>query len=471
MTNASTTVNGYAPATHDVIVVGGGNAGLCAAITAAEAGCRVVVLECAEPHMRGGNSRHTRNLRSVHDAATEVLTGPYPMDEFLTDLRRVTGDATNLPLAELTLRESESLPDWLHARGVRFQASLQGTLSLGRTNAFFLGGGKALLNALYRHAEALGVEVQYGASVEDIEIVDGMFRSVQVRRGSATERMTGKALVAAAGGFEANLEWLSEAWGEAAQNFLVRGSPHNRGTVLRCLLHRGVKAVGDPKQCHAVAIDGRAPKYDGGIVTRLDCIPFGVVLNQSGERFYDEGEDFWPKRYAIWGRLVADQPGQLAHVLIDAKSADLYVPGAFPPIQADSLDELFARLELPVDAAKATVQAFNDACHAGQFDPATLDDCQTRDLTPPKSHWARPVDTPPYFAYPLRPGITFTYLGVQVDAAARMVLESGQTIPNGFAAGEIMAGNVLGRGYLAGIGMTIGGVFGRIAGHSAAQHV
>jgi tricarballylate dehydrogenase len=216
-----------------------------------------------------------------------------------------------------------------------------------------------------------------------------------------------------------------------------------------------------------VAIDGRAPKFDGGIVTRLDCVPFGIVVNARAERFYDEGEDFWPKRYAIWGRLVALQPDQVAFALIDATSKELFMPSVFPPEQADTIGGLAAKLKLDPVRLRATVETFNAACRPGMFDHTIHDTCHTEGLTPEKSHWARPLATPPFYGYPLRPGITFTYLGVKVSADARIRMADGEESPNMFAAGEIMAGNLLGKGYLAGIGMAIGGVFGRIAGREA----
>ena len=154
------------------------------------------------------------------------------------------------------------------------------------------------------------------------------------------ETVRAGAVVVASGGFEANLEWLREAWGEAAGNFIVRGTPYNRGTVLRLMLDAGAQAIGDPRECHAVAIDGRAPKFDGGIVTRLDSVPLGIAVNQNGERFYDEGEDFWPKRYAIWGKLVARQPAQIAYSIVDAKVHGRFMPSVFPPIEATSIREL-----------------------------------------------------------------------------------------------------------------------------------
>jgi tricarballylate dehydrogenase len=454
----------------DVLVVGGGNAALCAAISARRAGATVRVLEAAPKFYRGGNTRHTRNMRCTHDTATDWLTGPYSEEEFWTDLLQVTEGRTDEELARLMIRESRDMLDWIQAQGVRFQPSLGGTLSLGRTNSFFLGGGRAMLNALYRTAHALGVTVEYDAEVIGLDMEGGHFRSATVRRPNGLSEIWAKSIVGAAGGFEANIDWLKEAWGDAADNFLIRGSPYNRGSLLRLLLDNGVQSVGEARQCHAVAIDARAPRFDGGIITRLDCVVFGVVVNKHAKRFYDEGEDFWPKRYAIWGRLVAEQPDQSAWVIFDASSLSLFMPSLYPPISARTIGELAGRLGLPPAALEATINQFNQACVPGTFDHTVHDDCRTEGLDPPKTHWARPIVEPPFHAYPLRPGITFTYLGVKVDRHARMRMADGTLAANMFAAGEIMAGNVLGQGYAAGIGMTIGSVFGKIAGEEAAAH-
>jgi tricarballylate dehydrogenase len=452
----------------DVLVAGGGNAALCAAISARRAGAAVRVLEAAPRFYRGGNTRHTRNMRCAHDAATEILTGPYTEEEFFDDLMRVTGGQTDQPLARHMIHESKEMLHWITEQGVRWQPSLGGTLGLGRTNSFFLGGGRAMLNALYRTAERLGVEIAYDCEVVDVEIDKGAFAAAIVERGGERLRIEAKSFVAAAGGFEANIEWLKEYWGEAAENFLVRGTPHNRGSLLKVLLTKGVDAVGDPTQCHAVAIDARSPKFDGGIITRLDCVIFGIVVNREARRFYDEGEDVWPKRYAIWGRLIAGQPDQIAYIVFDAAALGRFMPSLYPPITAATPCELARKLELDADVLEATLREFNAAVRPGSFNPDILDDCRTDGLTPPKSHWARRIEKPPFHAYPVRPGITFTYLGTRVDKEARLIMRDGAASPNMFAAGEIMSGNVLGRGYAAGLGMTIGSVFGRIAGRGAA---
>jgi tricarballylate dehydrogenase len=455
----------------DVLVIGGGNAALCAAISARRAGASVLVLEGAPKFYRGGNTRHTRNMRCAHDAATEILTGPYTEEEFWDDLLRLTGGQTDEELAKFMIAESKDILNWIVEQGVRWQPSLGGTLSLGRTNSFFLGGGRAMLNALYLTAEKLDVDILYDAEVVDLRIEDGMFLSAKLKQPiNGASEIRASALVAAAGGFEANIEWLKQYWGEAADNFLIRGTPYNRGSILKMLLDKGVQDIGDPTQCHAVAIDARAPKFDGGIITRHDSVVFGIVVNKHAQRFYDEGEDIWPKRYAIWGRLVAAQPDQIAYIIFDSSVVTSFMPTLFPPIGAPTIAELAGKLELDPAALEKTITDFNAAVQPGTFDHTILDDCRTEGITPAKTHWARKIEHAPYLAYPVRPGITFTYLGTRVNKQSRMLMKDGKPSANMFAAGEIMAGNVLGKGYAAGIGMTIGSVFGRVAGREAARN-
>ncbi|PZW45041.1 tricarballylate dehydrogenase [Humitalea rosea] len=456
---------------YDVLVVGGGNAALSAAITARQAGASVLLLEHAPRDMRGGNSRHTRNLRALHPQPTQVLTESYLEDEYWDDLLRVTAGKTDESMARATIRASEHAPGFLASCGVVFQPSLSGTLSLSRTNAFFLGGGKALVNAMYATAQRLGVEVFYDTEVQSLLLEDGFVRGAEVSCRGWPQTVRAKAVVVSSGGFQANVAWLKEYWGEAADNFQIRGTPYAQGRVLKDLLARGAAPVGDPTQFHAVANDARAPQFDGGLAMRLDCVPFSVVVDRDGNRFYDEGEDVWPKRYAIWGRLIAQQPGQVAFAMTDSKAVKNFLPSVFPPLKADTIEGLAVAMGLDPTRAAETVRAFNaSVVPGGTFQGMVLDDCRTEGLTPPKSHWARLIDTPPFYGFPLRPGITFTYLGLKVDHQARVQMADGKPSVNLFASGEVMAGNILGQGYLAGFGMTIGTVFGRLAGEGAAKY-
>lgn len=454
----------------EVLVIGGGNAALCAAISARAAGASVAILESAPRHMRGGNSRHTRNMRVMHASPQAPLVESYEATEYLDDLLKVTAGQTDPELASLVIEQSNAAFKFLIRHGVRFQSALSGTLNLSRTNAFFLGGGKALVNALYATAERMGIAIHYDAEAESVALDHQRVTSVQFGIGGERNSLAPRAVIAASGGFQANLEWLGEVWGEAAANFAVRGTPYAQGKVLRNLIEQGVATVGDPTQCHAIAVDARAPQFDGGIVTRLDAIPYSIVVNANAQRFYDEGEDIWPKRYAIWGRLIAEQPDQRAWAICDKPATALFMPSCYPAIEAETVDALASRLGLDPTQLRRTIGEFNAACPKSGFDASGLDACSTRGILPPKSNWAAPITTPPFVAYPLRPGITFTYLGLKVDRQARVHDNHGQPIKNLFAAGEIMAGSILGQGYLAGFGMTIGSVFGRIAGAEAASH-
>ena len=453
----------------DVVVVGGGNAALCSALMAREAGASVLILEASPKEWRGGNSQHTRNLRCMHDAPQDVLVDAYPEEEFWQDLLKVTGGITNEKLARLVIRESSTCRPWMEKHGVRFQPSLSGTLHVARTNAFFMGGGKALVNAYYRSAENLGIDILYDSPVDDLEIKDGKFIAAKV----GNKRYEGHSVVLGCGGFESDRTWLREAWGQnergewPADNFLIRGTRYNMGVVLKVMMREGADTMGDMTQAHCVAIDARAPLYDGGICTRIDCVSLGIVVNREAKRFYDEGEDFWPKRYALWGRLVAMQPGQIAYSIIDTKSVGNFMPPVFPGVKADTLPELAKKLELDVDTFMETVNSFNAACRVGTFDHTIQDDCHTEGITPEKTHWARPIDKGPFYGYAVKPGVTFTYFGLTTDEKASVFFD-GKASPNMFAAGEINAGNVLGKGYTAGVGMSIGTAFGRIAGTQAA---
>lgn len=451
----------------DVVVIGGGNAGLVAAITARERGAtRVLLLERAPAALRGGNTRHTRNVRCVHDTGDRYTPGAYTYDELWRDLRAVGDGPSDERLAALTVRLSESVPAWMTAHGIRWQPPLTGTLHLGRTNRFFLGGGKALVNAYHRTAAAAGVTVRYDRTAENMDFAGDRCACVVTSDG---DRIRARAVVCASGGFEANIGWLRQYWGDAADNFLIRGPATNDGRVLAALYARGAARAGQERGFHAVAIDARSPRFDGGIATRLDSIPFSVVVNARGERFYDEGEELWPKRYAIWGRNIAGQPGQIAYSIWDSTVNRLFLPPMYGPVAAPDIAGVARGLGLDPDALATTVADYNKAVVPGAFDPSRLDGCRTDGLFPPKSNWAQPIDTPPFYGIAMRPGITFTFMGVRVTEEARVRTGDGRTLGNVFAAGEIMSGNILSSGYLGGFGLTIGTVWGRIAGAAAAR--
>jgi tricarballylate dehydrogenase len=452
------------PAVIDVLVIGGGIAGLCAAIAARRAGAGVRLLELAPRPLRGGNARHARNLRVAHDAPTPYSPGGYTPAEYLAELGRIGGPRGDAALCRRLAVDSASVVPWLAAQGVPFQRAGDGMLPFSRRTSFLLGGGKTMLNMLYATAEKLGVVIGYDSGATAVEIAGGQLRAVEVRTPAGPERLHPGAVVLCCGGAQADLAALRPFWGEAVDGFCIRGTPYADGTLLRGLIAQGAATAGEPGACHLVAVDARSPPVDGGIATRVLGIPAGIVVDRSGRRFHDEGGDTGPTRYAVWGRKVAEQPGQLAWLILDAAAEPRTPPPLFPPLWADTLPELAAMAGLDAAALIATVAAFNAALRNDGDAGCTVG------LAPAKTRHARPLAVPPFAAIPIRPGLTFVCLGVKVDARARVVMADDISVPNLFAAGMMMAPNILGTGYLAGAGLAIGVVFGRLAGEEAARH-
>jgi tricarballylate dehydrogenase len=450
----------------DVLVVGGGSAGLCAAIAARRGGASVRLVEHAPARLRGGNTRHARNFRLMHDGPEWYVPDSYGEDAFLGDLQRVTAGATDEKLARILIRGSAAITPWLIENGVRLQDPNDGSMPYSRRTAFFLGGGKAMINALTSTALKLGVTIGYDSEVVALSF-GGDRSEVDIRHNGNLERVAAKALVACTGGHQANLDWLRQSFGPAADGFMIRGTPYDTGSVLRLLLDAGVKPVGHPAHAHMVAVDARGPKFDGGIVTRITAIPHGIVVDRDGKRFHDEGEDARKTHFARWGARIAECPDQIAYLILDANGLGRALPTALAPIRADSIADLATRLGLVPAALETTIRQFNAATDAAGDRP--LKERRTIGLTPPKTRAALALVTPPFAAYPLRPGVTFTHFGVAVDDQLRIVKDDGTVVRNVFAAGMIMAANVLGDGYLAGLGVTLATVFGRLAGEAAAR--
>lgn len=453
--------------TPDVLVVGGGSAGLSAAIAARRCGASVRLVEHATAKMRGGNTRHARNFRLMHDEPKWYVPDSYGEDAFLKDLVRVTRGATDEKLARILIRGSNEITEWLIGNGVRLQDPAGGTMPYSRRTAFFLGGGKAMINALYATAQKLGVVVDFDSELAALSLEDAGCCQVGIVRAGKRERVMPKTLVLCAGGHQANLDWLRQSFGPAADNFMIRGTPHDTGSVLRLLLDAGARPVGDPARAHIVAVDARGPKFDGGIVTRITAIPQGIVVDRIGKRFHDEGEDARKTHFARWGARIAECPDQIAYLILDSQGLDRSLPTALAPVRGDTFSELATKLSLDPAALELTIREFN-AATAPNGD-TSLNERATQGLTPPKTRAAVALTTPPFAAYPLRPGVTFTHFGVAVDDRLQVMRSDGSVAQNVFAAGMIMAANVLGDGYLAGLGVTLATVFGRLAGEAAAR--
>ena len=483
----------------DVIVVGAGNAALCAALAASEAGARVLVLERAPEAESGGNSRFTagafrcvyddvRDLRALMPDLTDAEVertdfGTYTQAQFFDDMGRITEYRTDPELCDLLVTRSRATLRWMQARGVRFMPiwgrqayRVDGRFKFwGGLTLEAWGGGPGLVDGLYQIARAAGVEIAFGASVTDLLTDDDGVHGVRVRQDGRSREVRAKAVVLACGGFESNTEWRTRYLGPGWDLAKVRGTRFNTGEGLRMALAIGAASAGNWSGCHAVGWDRNAPDFGDlavGDGFQKHSYPLGVLINANGERFVDEGADFRNYTYAKYGRAILAQPGQFAWQVFDAKAVPLlrdeYRIKQATRVRADSLEDLCARLEdVNAGAALATLRVFNAAVKTGvPFDPNVKDGRGTVGLAVPKSNWANPLDTPPFEAYAVTCGVTFTFGGLKIDGQARVIDADGAAIAGLYAAGELVGG-LFYNNYPGGSGLMAGAVFGKIAGQSA----
>ena len=483
----------------DVIVVGAGNAAFAAAVAAREQGASVVMLERAPRELAGGNTRFTAGaMRFAYDGVDDLralmpdLTdeevaatdfGAYPEAQFLDDMGRVTDYRTDPDLCERLVRESRPTMLWMRRQGVRF-APIWGRQAFKVDGRFrFWGGltveawagGPGLVDAWTAIAAREGIEVLYGARAVSLLSDDAGVHGVRVKQGGRTRDLMAGAVVLAAGGFQANTEWRTRYLGPGWDTAKVRGSRFNTGDGLRMALEIGAMPHGQWSGCHAVQWERNAPEFGDlavGDGFQKHSYPWGVLINARGERFLDEGADFRNYTYARYGREVLRQPRQFAWQVFDAKVASLlrdeYRIRQVTKVTADTLEDLAARLE-DVDAAQAlaTLTAFNAAVRTEvAFDPNVKDGRRTEGLAIPKSNWANPIDTPPFEAYAVTCGVTFTFGGLRIDQAGAVLDVDLAPIPGLYAAGE-MVGGLFYENYPGGTGLMAGAVFGRLAGTSA----
>jgi len=485
----------------DVIVVGGGNAALCAALSAREQGARVLILERAPEAERGGNSRFTAGaMRFAFDGVDDIrhlvpdLTddelagmdfGSYPADAFYEDMLEVTNYRTDAELADLLVNESLEALMWLRSNGVRFVPNGRQAFKIDGVLRFWgglvldtWGGGPGLVESLYTAAARRGIEIWHGARARRLVREGVTIVGVEVVRDGDVLELKGRCVVLASGGFEANTEMRTRYMGSGWDIAKVRGTRFNTGDGIRMALEVDAMPWGQWSGGHAVFWDHNAPHFGdlavGDGFSKLSY-PLGIMVNAHGERFLDEGEDFRNYTYAKFGRELLKQPGSFAWQVFDAQVAPLlrdeYRIRQATCVRADTIDALAAKLDgVDADAFVATVRAFNDAVDvSAPFNPAVKDGRRTRGLRPDKSHWANPLTEPPFEAFAVTCGITFTFGGVRVDPSSAQVIDTeGRPIRGLYAAGELVGG-LFYENYPGGTGLTSGTVFGRLAGRSAAD--
>ena len=487
----------------DAVVVGGGNAALCAALAARQAGARVLLLEKASLAERGGNSFFTAGgFRFAHgglaDLRRDVLTdlsdeeasaadvGPYSESTYYDDLVRLTEHLGDPELLDTLVTRSRSTVAWMRDLGVRF-ILMYGRQSYrvdglhrfwGGLNVEAVGGGPGLVQALFDRAQAIGVEVCYETKAASLRLDErGRIRAVVIRGPDGFREVGAGAVILACGGFEANPEWRARYLGPGWELAHVRGTRHNTGDGIRMALEIGAQPFGNWSGCHAVAWDANSPAFGDrkvGDMFQKHSYPLGLIVNREGQRFVDEGADFRNYTYAKYGREILRQPQRLAFQLFDQKTVPLlreeYRIREVTKAEAETMRELATKLEIDAEALVRTVSAFNAAVQPGPFNPSILDRKGTRGVTPPKSNWALPLDSPPYVGFAVTCGITFTFGGLRVNARAEVLDTEDRIIPGLYAAGELVGG-LFYQNYPGGAGLMAGAVFGKLAGELAARHV
>ncbi len=486
----------------DVVVVGGGNAALCAALAARERGARVLLLEKAPLAERGGNSYFTAggfrfahaglddlrkdvipDLTPAEAAAVEVP--PYPEGQFYDDLLRLTEHCTDPELADLLVTASRPTVVWMRTHGVRWILMLgRQSYRVGAVHRFWgglaveaVGGGRGLVDVLYDRAARLGIEVRYETKATALRLdARGAIRGLEVRDREGFAGVAARAVVLASGGFEANPEWRTRYLGPGWELARVRGTRHNTGDGIRMALEIGAQPYGHWSGCHAVAWDANAPPFGDrrvGDLFQKHSYPLGIVVNVRGERFVDEGADYRNYTYARYGREILQQPLRLAFQLFDQKTVPLlreeYRIREVTRAEAATIEELARKLEIDPAGLARTVREFNAAVQPGEFNPAILDGKRTLGIVPPKSNWALPLDSPPYVGFAVTCGITFTFGGLRVNTRAEVLDTEDRPIPGLYAAGELVGG-LFYHNYPGGAGLMAGAVFGRLAGSHAAAY-
>ena len=483
----------------DVIVVGAGNAALCAALAANESGARVLVLERAPSHQRGGNSAFTSGAFRVAYGNSDALKrlmpdlseselaaadfGTYDETAFFDDLARLSRYRVDTRLAELLTERSYDALRWMRDLGVRFipiygrqAVKVDGVFRFwGGLTIEVSGGGRGLIDALMTAVTQRGIAVEYGARAVELLRDGGRVAGVRMAQGGSLHDIRSRAVILASGGFHANAEWRARYLGPGWDLAKVKGSPFNTGDGIRMALDFGAMPHGHWSGCHATAYDSNAPEFcePDDVGQAKNSFWLGIMVNARGERFVDEGADFRNYIYSRMGHAILQQPDAIAWQVFDRHVAHLltdeYRGRHIARVEADTLEALAAKLEgVDADRFLETVRQYNAAVRTDiPFAPAVKDGRRTQGLAVDKSNWANPLDKPPFVAFGATSGITFTYGGLRIDESAAVLSSDRAAIPGLYAAGELVGGLYY-HTYPGGAGLTSGSVFGRIAGERAA---
>ncbi len=483
----------------DVCVVGAGNAAICAALAARERGAQVTILECAPVAERSGNTRFTAGaMRVAYDGVDDIVRlvpdlseeerritdfGTYTTDQFFDDIARLTQYRADPDMVEILVKRSLDTLLWMRSKGVRF-VPMYGRQAFKVDGRFTFwgglaveawGGGPGLVEMLFAAVEKHKIDVRYETSAVSLLHDDDGVNGVRARRKGGTLEVRARAVVLASGGFEANAEWRTRYLGPGWDLAKVRGSRFNTGDGIRMALAVGASPCGNWSGCHAVGWERNAPEFGDlavGDAFQKHSYPLGIMVNARGERFLDEGADFRNYTYAKYGRVILEQPGQFAWQVFDAKASPLlrdeYRIRQVTKVTADSLEDLVRRIDdVDRDRFLQTVREYNAAVMTDvPFNPNVKDGRGTRGLAIPKSNWANTIDEPPFEAYSVTCGITFTFGGLRITGNSEVLDNDGNVIPGLYAAGELVGG-IFYFNYPGGSGLTAGAVFGRIAGTSA----
>jgi tricarballylate dehydrogenase len=486
---------------YDVIVVGAGNAAFCAALAAQEEGASVLMLEAAPQDESGGNSRFTAgSIRVVYNGVDDIKTlvpdlteaeiattdfGTYTQEQFFDDMARVTQHRADPDLVELMVTRSFDTLCWMRDKGVRFipiygrQAfKIDGKFKFwGGLTVESVGGGPGLVNMLTEAASKRGIELRYQTRALDLLYNGSRIEGVRIRSNEQVSEVRGKSVVLACGGFEANPEWRTRYLGPGWDLAKVRGSRFNAGDGIRMALSIGASPRGNWSGCHAVGWEMNAPEFGDlavGDQFQKHSYPFAIMVNATGKRFVDEGADFRNYTYAKYGRVILEQPGQFAWQIFDQKvkhlQRDEYRIRQITKVTADTIEELAKKLD-GVDAAQfvKTIAEYNAAVRQDvPFNPNVKDGRGTQGLAINKSNWANTFDQPPYEAYGVTCGITFTFGGLRINTDGEVLNTDYQPIRGLYAAGELVGG-IFYFNYPGGSGLISGAVFGKIAGTSAGR--